>query len=349
MARRQTGAGKRQRRQKARHDRRVSARLLAIAALAVLLAAASVVVAMTSNGDRRIAERPASARLTLDAVPVPRPVPPRAAVPEAPVREDALPVTGQAGGKAAGVPIPAWQANAVAVSPRPGSPLIAIVLDDMGLDLRRSARAMALPAPLTLSFLSYAENLPAQTGAARAAGHELLVHVPMQPHDSAVDTGPHALEVGLAAPEIVRRVAWAIDRVPGAVGINNHMGSRFTEDVAGMRAVLGSLSARGLLFLDSRTSAATVVPQLAHEFELPVLRRDVFLDHDPSTAAIQAALAGTEEAARRHGHAIAIGHPRDETLAALADWLPGLAARGFALVPVSALAARRLTMGQLAD
>jgi len=349
MARRQTGAGKRQRRQKARHDRRVSARLLAIAALTVLLAAVSVVVAMTSDGGHRVAEPPAAARLTLDAAPVPRPAPPRAAVPEAPVREDGPHDTGQAGREAARPPVPAWQANAVAVSPPAGSPLIAIVLDDMGLDLRRSARAIALPPPLTLSFLSYADGLPAQTAAARAAGHELLVHVPMQPHDTAVSTGPHALEVGLAAPEIVRRVAWAIDRVPGAVGINNHMGSRFTEDVAGMRTVLGSLAARGLLFLDSRTSAATAVPQLAHEFELPVLRRDVFLDHDPSTAAIQAALVGTEEAARRHGHAVAIGHPRDATLAALADWLPGLAARGFALVPVSALAARRMTIGQMAD
>ena len=325
--------------------------MLAIAALAVLLAVASIVVALTSGAERRVAERPAGARLTLDAASAPRPAPPRAARPQEPVRETAGPDTARSLATAAGsAAIPAWKANAVAVVPAsPGKPLIAIVLDDMGLDLRRSARATALPAPLTLSFLSYAENLQAQTAAARAAGHELLVHVPMQPHDSAASTGPHALEVGLTAPEIVRRLVWALDRVPGAVGVNNHMGSRFTEDVDGMRAVLGTLAAHGLLFLDSRTSAATVVPRLAHEFVLPVLRRDVFLDHDPSTAAVQAALVETEETARRHGHAVAIGHPRDATLAALADWLPGLAARGFALMPLSALAARRLKMGQLAE
>lgn len=354
MARRRAGSEKRRRRAKAQRDRRVSARLLAAAAIAVALAVASIVVALTTDGERGVAERPARASLTLDAAPVPRPpAPPRAVPPPAPVREAATTTATTAATRPDAAParpdVPAWRVNAVVMTPPAGKPLIAIVLDDMGVDQRRSARAIALPAPLTLSFLSYADHLPAQTAAAREAGHELLVHVPMQPHDGGVSTGPHALEVGLAATEVVRRLVWALDRVPGAVGVNNHMGSRFTEDIDGMRAVLGTLVARGLLFLDSRTSAGTVVPILAHEFELPVLRRDVFLDHDPSSAAVHAALVETEEAARRHGHAVAIGHPRDATLAALADWLPALAARGFVLVPVSTLAARRLTVGRLAD
>ncbi|MBM3559313.1 MAG: autotransporter domain-containing protein [Alphaproteobacteria bacterium] len=127
------------------------------------------------------------------------------------------------------------------------------------------------------------------------------------------------------------------------------MGSRFTEDSDGMRAVLAGLSACGLIFLDSRTSPASVVPALRREFPLPVLSCDVFLDDDPSPASVRAALAEVEATALRQGHAIAIGHPRDATLDELAGWLPTLALRGLRLVPVSALAAQRLTIGWRVD
>ncbi|MGE0255516.1 MAG: divergent polysaccharide deacetylase family protein [Alphaproteobacteria bacterium] len=351
MARRKAGNEARRKRRKARRDSKVSVRLLAVAAVALILAAASVIVALTTaDGRRQAPQRSPVATLALQATPAPRPEPPpatvttgRAATPPRdaaavqPVRPTVTPA------------VPAWRANAVAVAAAPGTPLIAVIIDDMGVDQRRSARAVALPAPLTLSYLSYADNLPSQTAAARAARHELMVHVPMQPHDSAVSPGQHVLEVGMAAAEIERRLAWALDRVPGAVGANNHMGSAFTEDAAGMRTVLGLLAARGLLFVDSRTSSATAVPKVMRDFPLPVLGRDVFIDHDPAADAVRAALVEVEETARHRGQAIAIGHPRDATLAALADWLPGLAARGFALVPVSALAARGITVGRLAE
>ena len=107
-----------------------------------------------------------------------------------------------------------------------------------------------------------------------------------------------------------------------------------------MAAVMTKLRDRGLLFLDSRTSSATVAYSEAEKQGIPALRRDVFLDHDPSPIAVRAALDQVEEIARRQGHAIAIGHPKDATIEALAEWLPDVRARGFALVPVSAVALR---------
>ncbi len=217
--------------------------------------------------------------------------------------------------------------------------MIAVVIDDMGLDRARSERTVELPAPLTLAYLAYARDLVTQTGAARAAGHELLVHVPMEPGPGA-DPGPNALVLDLTPAELHRRIEWNLSQFGEFVGINNHMGSKATADRPVMAAVMIELRARGLLFLDSRTSSATVAQSEAERHGIPALRRDVFLDHDPSPIGVRSALLDVEEVARRQGHAIAIGHPRDTTIDALAEWLPDVRTRGFALVPVSAVAMR---------
>jgi polysaccharide deacetylase 2 family uncharacterized protein YibQ len=227
----------------------------------------------------------------------------------------------------------------------PGRVPIAIVIDDMGVDRARSERAAALPAPLTLAFLPYARGFEAQIAAARAHGHEILVHMPMQPV-GLEDPGPEALTVALDGNEIRRRLAAALDRAGPAVGINNHMGSRFTVERDAMRPVLEELQARGLLFLDSRTAGATVGPGLARAMGVPYATRDVFLDNDPSIVAVQARLAELEATSRRQGHGIAIGHPHDGTIAALTQWLPGAVSRGFALVPVSTIVRQTLERQQ---
>jgi len=202
-------------------------------------------------------------------------------------------------------PVPVWQENAVELAAVTSQPMIAIVIDDMGLDRNRSHQTVGLKGPLTLAYLAYAGDLATQTKAARSAGHELLVHVPMEPGSSTTDPGPHALA---------------------------------TSDRAAMRAVMAKLEARGLLFLDSRTSGETVAHEEATKAGIPALRRDVFIDHDPSPIAVRAALLDVETVARRQGYAIAIGHPKDATINALSEWLPDVVARGFAIVPISAIA-----------
>lgn len=230
---------------------------------------------------------------------------------------------------------PLWRRNAVPPPPADGRPRVVIVIDDMGVDRKRSGRIAALPGPLTLAWLPYARDLPAQAAAARRRGHELIVHVPMEPAGGE-DPGPGALLTRLAPEELRRRLTANLAAFDGYVGINNHMGSRFTADRMGMAVVMAELSARGLLFLDSRTTAETQAPALAETYRLPVLSRDVFLDHVQTAKGVAAALAKLEEVARRDGVAIAIGHPYDVTAAALEAWLPTLEAKGLRLIPLSA-------------
>ena len=231
----------------------------------------------------------------------------------------------------------AWQQYALAAPDTGGRPMIAIVIDDLGLDRKRSARMAKLPGPLTLSFLTYAEDLAQQTRAARQAGHELMLHVGMEPVSKTVDPGPNVLLTGDGADEIRRRLRWGLDRFPGFVGVNNHMGSKFTENRDAMAVVLGELKKRGLLFLDSRTSAHSVGARLAHEMGVPAVARNVFLDNENDVAKVKARLAEVERIARRTGAAVAIGHPRDATLAALGEWLPALKDKGLVLVPLTAV------------
>jgi hypothetical protein len=236
--------------------------------------------------------------------------------------------------------LPAWRRNAVAAPKVAGKAMIAMVVDDMGLDQRRSAEVVNLPGPLTLSYLPYGRELPRQAAAARARGHELLVHVSMEPLNPNIDPGPNALTVDLPEDEIRRRLGWALDAFDGYVGINNHMGSRFTLERPGMDVVMDELKARGLLFLDSRTVQNSVGPAVASAHGVPHAGRHFFIDNELTIAEVNRQLAETERVARQNGYAVAIGHPHDVTIAALSAWLPTLEEKGFVLVPVSTVVER---------
>jgi uncharacterized protein len=231
----------------------------------------------------------------------------------------------------------------VPAPPTGDRPLVAIVFDDLGLDRTRTAQAIRLRAPLTMSFMTYANDLGEQTAAARRAGHELFLHVPMQAVDRHADPGQHALFTALSREENLAQLRWGLGRVASFVGINNHMGSKFTADAHSMMPVMEELRARGLVFLDSRTSPSSAGIRLAVAYGVPHAARDVFLDDDQTAVSIARQLARLEQIARRHGSAIAIGHPHDATIAALRAWLPVLVEKGFALVPVSAVVRHRMT------
>ena len=125
--------------------------------------------------------------------------------------------------------------------------------------------------------------------------------------------------------------------MPGAVGVNNHMGSVATADPRVMRAVVGVLSRRGLFFLDSRTTDATVAEKTAEEAAVPAVSRRVFLDDVATEDAVRRQLEELVRRAKQEGEAVAIGHPYPATLAVLEKELPGLAGRGVRLVRVREL------------
>jgi polysaccharide deacetylase 2 family uncharacterized protein YibQ len=252
--------------------------------------------------------------------------------PEAPKEAETPPVGDEkAQPQAASIPAPTITPPAAG-----GKPMIAIVIDDMGLDLKGSKRAAELPGYVTLSFMPYATRLREQTREAREEGHELLLHMPMEPmgHD---DPGPGALLVGLPPDELRQRFETALASFVGFDGVNNHMGSKFTADPAGMEIVIDELQQRNLFFLDSRTNAKTVGESTARQHGLPTIARDVFLDDDINLPAVNTQLERTEYVARRKGYAVAIGHPHAITLQALEAWLPAAEKRGFVFVPVKNL------------
>ena len=236
--------------------------------------------------------------------------------------------------------LPNWRKFSVSAEIIQDKPMIAIVIDDMGIDKKRSADAIELRAPLTLSFLTYATNLERQTEMARLNGHELMLHVSMEPGSDKIDPGPNALLTSLDEKELRRRLNWGFGRFSKYVGINNHMGSKFTSNVKLMRIVIEEIKRRGLLFLDSRTSGKTVGAKLARELGVPVVERNIFLDHENDKDAVNTQLALVEKIARRSGAVIAIGHPRDATIKALRDWLKDVESRGFQLVPITSIVSK---------
>ncbi|MBC07461.1 divergent polysaccharide deacetylase family protein [Thalassospira sp.] len=228
-----------------------------------------------------------------------------------------------------------WRKYAALTQDTGDKPVIAIVIDDAGLDQPRTARTVELPGPITISYLPYARDLQPQVNAARKAGHEVMLHMPMEPSSAAVDPGPHALLASYDRQTILNEMDWMLDRFDGYVGVNNHMGSKFTADPERMRVVMEVMKSRGLMFLDSRTSADSVGYSTANNFGVPAITRDIFIDDADDAAKIADMLARTENVARKQGFAIAIGHPRDLTIGALKTWIPEIQAKGFVLVPIT--------------
>ena len=164
--------------------------------------------------------------------------------------------------------------------------------------------------------------------------------MPMEPNGRN-DPGPGALMVSASDAELRQRLLIALESFGGYVGINNHMGSRFTANGPDMELVMKQLKPRGLMFLDSRTTAQSVGDQTAQEFGVPSIVRHVFLDDEETLEAVRRKLAEAESVARRQGFVVAIGHPHDVTLQALSEWLPTVQGKGMALAPSTAILRKR--------
>jgi polysaccharide deacetylase 2 family uncharacterized protein YibQ len=216
-------------------------------------------------------------------------------------------------------------------------PLIAIVIDDMGVDHKHSRSALKLPAAVTMSYLPYAEDVKAQVAKAKAAGHEVILHMPMEPLRSTADPGPDVLKGSLTKDEIRARMEKNLAAFSGYDGVNNHMGSKFTQDRDGLQVVMEELKKKGLFFLDSKTIPASVAEKVAHENGVRATHRDIFLDDEETETFTENALGATEAVARRRGSAIAIGHPKRVTLRDLKAWIPQAEKKGFRFVPLSEL------------
>ncbi len=221
-----------------------------------------------------------------------------------------------------------------------GKPRVVIVFDDVGPDPRALDRLLALPGPLTLSFLPYADNVQRQAAKALARGNDILLHLPMEP-SGASDPGPGALTAAMDAGELFTALGDNLAAFDGYAGVNNHMGSKLTRDEQAMKRVLAFLDRRGLFFLDSLTTGDSRASIAGAAVGAEVLVRDVFLDAEPGQDAVRRQLALAERIAAETGYVIAIAHPRDDTLAVVGPWLTTAPARGFRIETITGLRAAR--------
>ena len=213
-------------------------------------------------------------------------------------------------------------------------PVIAVVIDDMGINLRRTADISSLQAPLTSAFLTYGSSLKQQVKKAEQAGHEIMVHVPMEPK-SKTNLAPDTLTTIMDEIEIKNGLQTMLHKFKNIRGINNHMGSQFTEDRRCMNYVMDVLRKNNLFFLDSKTSAQSVGRSVAREKRVAYAHRHVFLDNENKVEYVSRQLRLAEDIARRNGYAVAIGHPKSATYQALKEWLPGLKEKKIKLVHMS--------------
>lgn len=199
-----------------------------------------------------------------------------------------------------------------------GKPQVVIIMDDLGRSLDRAREVVNLGMPVTFAILPgevYATDVALL---AARSGYEIMIHLPMEPHSyPATNPGEDALLLGQSEKEIVSRVKAYFKKVPYATGANNHMGSRFTEFEAGMRAVLEVMHDKGMFFIDSRTTGQSVVKSVANQVGVPTAIRDVFLDNVAEVDAINLQIKKLVQLAEKRGRAIGICHPYPETVEAL--------------------------------
>jgi polysaccharide deacetylase 2 family uncharacterized protein YibQ len=186
-------------------------------------------------------------------------------------------------------------------------------------------RAINLPGPVSLAVLPFAPNTALLAQRALVSGKDIILHQPMQPHPA-----PHVriedgtLTLNMAQPEFDAMLGAALDAVPASVGLSNHTGSLLTQHRAPMTRLMQSLGKRGLFFVDSRTTSDTIALDVARELGVPAIKRDVFLDHDPTPQSINAAFERAVRLARRNGHALIIAHPYPISLSYLETHLSAL-------------------------
>ena len=219
-----------------------------------------------------------------------------------------------------------------------GSSRIALIVSGVGRSEKETQAAiMGLPGAVSLAVSAYASMRPAVLDAARAAGHELLASVPMEPEGYPQnDEGPQSLMTGTTPDRNALNLEWALSRVEGAVGAtgasDGMRGERFAEVGGVMDPVVDEIARRGLMYLDPRPGRSASRPDL---YSCSV---DVVIDNPPARAEVDAKLATLERIAREKGVAVGlVGQLQPVTLERLAKWTKALAGRGFVLVPVSSV------------
>jgi polysaccharide deacetylase 2 family uncharacterized protein YibQ len=235
-------------------------------------------------------------------------------------------------------PLPTASPTSLATG-NPHGARLALIVDDCGQWIATERGFVALEIPLTLSVLPDVPYTNVIATEASDAGKGVMLHLPMETL-SGLNPGPGKVTTAMSDAQIVAQVQSDLAEVPLARGVNNHEGSKASADPRVMRAVIGVLAEHKLFFIDSKTNAASVGEDTARQMGVPTAARDVFLDNRADVAYSEAQLSAAAAIAQRTGSAIAIGHPRPTTLAAVRAMIPRLQALGVQFVLVQDLAGK---------
>ena len=216
-------------------------------------------------------------------------------------------------------------------------PRVAIIIDDMGYDRGLAEKFISLHAALTLAILPHSPHQQAIARSAHAQGAEIMLHLPMEPSEyPEINPGAGALLTSMSPDELLKTLEEDLQAVPHIKGVNNHMGSKMSAHSEQIYQVFSVLKRRGLFFVDSRTTEASVCRPSARLLQLPFAQRDVFLDHVQDPAAIRKQVRELVRVAKQKGEAVGIGHPYPATYNTLKEALPELRQQ-VELVPASRL------------
>ncbi|MFD2370038.1 divergent polysaccharide deacetylase family protein [Brevibacillus sp. GCM10020057] len=215
------------------------------------------------------------------------------------------------------------------ITPAPSSApqkAVAFVIDDFGNNMAGTQEMLALPVPLTVAVMPFMPSTKQDAELAHQRGHDVFVHMPMEPNKGKKSwLGPGAITSDLSDDEIRQRVQKAIDDVPHAIGMNNHMGSKITANEHIMRIIMEVVKERGLIYLDSKTTDKSVAGKLAAELGVPYAENQLFLDDVYSLPHISGQMEKLCKRIDSLPVCVAIGHvgpPGKKTASVLRRYIP---------------------------
>jgi polysaccharide deacetylase 2 family uncharacterized protein YibQ len=229
------------------------------------------------------------------------------------------------------------QASDTQDTPPSAQSRIALIIDDIGANLSGARPFLDLGIPMTFAILPRLAKTQEAAEIIHSEGHEIMLHQPMEPIDRYLDPGPGALYVGYGSNKITTIMEENISHIPFAVGVNNHMGSKFTTYQEEVLETLQVVKERGLFFVDSLTTNRSMAYQTAKDLRVPTAARDFFLDHTLEEPVILHQLHSLKRYSLKHGHAVGIGHPFPETAGAIRTFLMGNKQSGITWVHISSL------------
>jgi polysaccharide deacetylase 2 family uncharacterized protein YibQ len=214
-------------------------------------------------------------------------------------------------------------------------PRVAIIIDDLGYDLRLAERCLDLRGAFTFSMLPGGPFTEMISERAHARGCEVMLHLPMEPMEyPEVSPGPGALLAEMTPDELLAQLDASIGAIPHVSGVNNHMGSRLSTLAPQMRQIFSRLKSRGLYYVDSRTTKETVARSSAERLHINFAERDIFIDHYQDADFIRKQLRRLAQRAHAQGYAVGIAHPHPLTIELIQAELTQLKKK-VRLVPVS--------------